>query len=290
MNRSQSLQRDLVENELSCVICQDFVVPFVTTCPNRLKEPPTNTALYESNANNHYCCLKCFTLLLSGENRGNQTEICPICQAPHGARIRYDFKRESIANVTSVQSLLPPKSLINIIFGNQKKKCIGCSLFAGTFVELVRHYFEECKGFVFFCPHCRVAQVSRRTYHDHYPNNCRHVVCSREECQVRLFPISNTSEEAKRWRLAHEKRHTLCDSLKILSNQISYCTPLLQEIKHASFVTQTRDLFDKLSIEIVTHRVRLQTRHDPEDMLEASDFCLKNINLLRFICDVLQIF
>lgn len=279
----------LIELELSCVICKEFNVPFITMCPNRPKPVATSHAIYESNSNNHYCCLPCFTLLLSNDNTSTRSKVCSICQVPHGATIHFDSTNQT-CSVLCQQSLLPPKSLIHIVFGNQKSRCPCCTVFVGTFVELCRHYFEECDGFQFFCPHCSITSVTRQSYKNHFPKNCCHVKCNKPGCQFKLYPIENKSIEAKQRRANHEERHQLCETLDVMANQISYCTSLLDENKHATFVTHSRDLFNEISTDICIYRNHLQTRSEPDDVLDVSDFCLKHRKLLRFICNVLQVF
>lgn len=163
-------------------------------------------------------------------------------------------------------------------------------MFTGDFVELSRHYFEECEGFEFFCPHCSTTKVTRESFHAHFPRDCCHVPCPKPGCEFKMYPIENKSAKAKQRRKRHEERHLMCDTLDDMANQISYCIPLLTDSKHATFVTNARDLFDEISTDLCIHRNRLQIGSDLEDFLDASDFCMKNRKLLKFICNVLQVF
>lgn len=285
----EMIHSNLTEEELSCVLCKEWVVPFITLCPGQPAKRSSRSALYQTTANNHYCCLPCFTLLLSHDRDSKRSKICSVCNVPHNARMHFESS-EMTPYITCTQSLLPSKSLIRIVFGDLKHECPTCDHYAGTFLDLVRHYFDECPGFSYYCPHCKDTQVDRYSCVSHYPNHCKHITCSRSGCTIRLYPDNSSTQEAKAWNKIHKRRHNLHDQLHQFARQISYCTPLLDDTKHPTFTTHVRDLFNSISGTICILQNKLLTSVDPDDLSDVKDFIISNTALLQFICNVLQVY
>lgn len=280
---ASSLTRNY-RSEFECCLCKHFMFPFIKLCPDQIIPSPN---IYTSSASSHYACLTCFSTLLSHDPDTNQAKLCPLCKKEHGAKIV--FGDDHSIRIEGKQSLMISRSLQRLVFGEKKYPCGTCSHFEGTFSELTRHYFERCEGFAFYCCHCSSHKVTRKSFESHHPLNCAHVPCEHKNCSFLLFPRNNQDIEAKLLKRKHEKRHKICNDLKILSNKIAFAIPLLHHLeRQSSFVIESEILLDSAMDEISGMQEIVLSSMDELEVHDAKGLINRYSGTVQFILNVLR--
>jgi len=272
-----------IKDELSCIICKEFKFPFVTLST---KFKSSESKLCSAPECKHNVCVTCFTIMLS------ESTDCPVCRKEHSAMLTFDS--EFAPMVKSSQSLLPPRSIINIVFGNDSYSCRECKSFSGNMNQLIQHYFKDCGGFAYYCPHCKRSIITKKTYRHHLKHDCINTVCEKDGCDFKLFPLNNNSNESTMRRLEHTERHRLCNKLSSFAFQISDCMLLYDDEKSnsstssSSFIANCEETFYQLQSEIYRLQTLLLSRIEEEDIISTLTFIEQNNNVLVFIHNVLS--
>lgn len=185
--RQKTCLRKHITSTYQCSICQEMSKLFVSTCRN------------------HFTCLPCMSLLTSSGAPSN----CPLCPTTNFMAECNISEDNNTPVWTGIQNILPPPRDLDLVHGSKKVTCgsDGCS-YKNSPINVIRHYFNECKGTQLICPQC-TKPFTRESFQKHLrENECLSITCEHEGCKFKLFKQVNTSEEAQERNEAHTKYHS----------------------------------------------------------------------------------